>query len=157
MEEGAIRIIARAADRTTSVDVVRLCASTLCNFAGEGRARPKMADSRTAQVTASGERGRCFCCLFDVAIHDSGDEENAVTMIASSKNWCALPSVVRYGAVEQVTYAMRDSGQACCKQGSMRCHTERSVETRRMQVLLIVSQGTKASPTITAHHDYPDH
>ncbi|CAM9093459.1 unnamed protein product, partial [Hapterophycus canaliculatus] len=50
VEEGAIRIIARAADRTTSVNVVRLCASTLCNFAGEGRARPKMADSRTAQA-----------------------------------------------------------------------------------------------------------
>lgn len=51
VEEGAVRIIARAANRTTSVDVVRLCASTLCNFAGEGRARPKMSDSRTAQVT----------------------------------------------------------------------------------------------------------
>ncbi|CAM9379489.1 unnamed protein product [Scytosiphon promiscuus] len=50
VEEGAIRIIARAADRTASVNVVRLCASTLCNFAGEGRARPKMADSRTAQA-----------------------------------------------------------------------------------------------------------
>eukprot|EP00752_Nemacystus_decipiens_P010361 g9231.t1 len=50
VEEGAVRIIARAANRTTSVDVVRLCASTLCNFAGEGRARPKMSDSRTAQV-----------------------------------------------------------------------------------------------------------
>lgn len=51
VEEGAVRIIARATKRTTSVDVVRLCASTLCNFAGEGRARPKMSDSRTAQVT----------------------------------------------------------------------------------------------------------
>ncbi|CAM9234741.1 unnamed protein product [Ectocarpus sp. 4 AP-2014] len=50
VEEGAIRIIARAAERTASVDVVRLCASTLCNFAGEGRARPKMSDSRTAQA-----------------------------------------------------------------------------------------------------------
>ncbi|CBN77747.1 conserved unknown protein [Ectocarpus siliculosus] len=50
VEEGAIRIISRAAERTASVDVVRLCASTLCNFAGEGRARPKMSDSRTAQA-----------------------------------------------------------------------------------------------------------
>lgn len=50
VEDGAIRIVARAAERTASVDVVRLCASTLCNFAGDGRARPKMSDSRTAQV-----------------------------------------------------------------------------------------------------------
>ncbi|CAM9901915.1 unnamed protein product, partial [Ectocarpus sp. 12 AP-2014] len=42
VEDGAIRIISRAAERTASVHVVRLCASTLCNFAGEGRARPKM-------------------------------------------------------------------------------------------------------------------
>lgn len=51
VEEGAIRVIARAAEHTTSVDIVRLCASTLCNFAGDGRARPKMSDSRTAKVT----------------------------------------------------------------------------------------------------------
>ncbi|CAM9684217.1 unnamed protein product, partial [Laminaria digitata] len=50
VEDGAIRIVARAAERTTSVAVVRLCASTLCNFAGEGRARPKMSDSRTSQA-----------------------------------------------------------------------------------------------------------
>lgn len=50
VEDGAIRIIARAAQRTTSVDVVRLCACTLCNFAGDSRARPKMSDRRTAQV-----------------------------------------------------------------------------------------------------------
>lgn len=54
VEEGAIRIISRAAERTASVDVIRLCASTLCNFAGEGRARPKMSDSRTAQVCVGG-------------------------------------------------------------------------------------------------------
>lgn len=50
VEEGAIRIITKAAQRAASVEVVRLCARTLCNFAGEGRARPKMWDRRTSQV-----------------------------------------------------------------------------------------------------------
>ncbi|CAM9405226.1 unnamed protein product, partial [Discosporangium mesarthrocarpum] len=89
VEDGAIRIVAKAAERMHSAEVTHLCASTLCNFAGDSRARPKMSDQRTAQA------------LLDLTRHEEGSirQEVAHTVARLVMDVSCREKILQYGII----------------------------------------------------------